>query len=130
MTMKRVFLLVASGLLLLLAIMSLFIWPLDLFSSKKRVLATYESSDGSHISVLQWWNRTDFYSVELSHTAPNGLTRTCLIDADAGKWWSCDISNGPVNRKLAILHRGKFEGSYDFGTGVFTRANGLAVPLE
>jgi len=103
------------------------VWFPDVYKTEKRVVASLVTTSGEEIVVRQWWNRVDFYSIELEHTGPFGK-RCCLIDADSSKWWTCNLKVGVS--KLDIIHNGIIVGEYDLASSKLTRANGVEVMAQ
>ena len=46
----------------------------------------------SRFEVIQYWNRSDFYNTELTHTDPAGRETRHVLDGDDSKSWRVPIS--------------------------------------
>ena len=78
------------------------IWVPDIVYAKKHVIAYAENSTGHTFSVIQYWNRCDFYNTELIHTTPDGQKQITVLDADDNKSWQVPISIDEPNKKVII----------------------------
>ena len=105
-----------------------FVWFPDLFKTQKNVLATLVNVNGTRIVVKQWWNKVDFYSVELEHMDENGRIHVSLIDGDSPKWWNCRLNLS--NSIVSVIHGAEIAGSYDLKNFTLTRANGVKVVAD
>jgi len=52
------------------------VWLPDLISAPERTLAEARVAGGDSFRVIQYWNRCDFYTTALIHTAPDGHSKT------------------------------------------------------
>jgi hypothetical protein len=63
------------------------VWLPDLINAPKQVLAEQHLSSGHVFRVVQYWNRSDFYSTELHVISPSGIIETHTLDGDDSKSW-------------------------------------------
>lgn len=104
------------------------VWLPDMFEAEKRVVASLELTNGAKVLVKQWWNKGDFYSVELEHTDQVGNTRVVLIDGDSPKWWTCNLTLQKSN--VVVAHYLTKMGTYNLDALNFTRQNGVVVSAD
>jgi hypothetical protein len=102
------------------------VWLPDMFKTDKRVVASLATANGEQIVIRQWWNKVDFYTIEMQHIDKFGKSHFCLIDADSPKWWTCKLRMDLSG--LDIIHNGMSAGKYDFVSYKLTRANGVEIP--
>lgn len=100
-----------------------FVWLPDVFTGQKRVVATLAAKSGDVIVVRQWWNRVDFYTVELRHIDQNKKSYYCVIDADSPKWWTCKLRMGASG--VDVIHNGITTGTYYILSHKLTRSTGV-----
>ena len=79
------------------------IWVPDIVYAKKHIIAYAENSTGHTFSVIQYWNRCDFYNTELIHTTPDGKKQITVLDGDDNKSWQVPISVDEANEKVIIV---------------------------
>lgn len=125
--MKKPFILIVTAIVITLSSVCLFyVWPLDFFGSKK-IVTQATTSSGHNFAIAQWWNRVDFYSVELQHISPEGAKYSCIVVADTPKWWSCNMHFTSNANQVEITHNGKNVGIYDWQMKILRRPNGVSV---
>lgn len=116
--------------LILLLLFFQIVWPPDVIKPGKRIVASFTSKSGDVFEIVQWWNKTDFYSVELLHRDTNGKTYNCLVDPDSPKWWTCRIRPGKNPGTVDVVHHWKTIASYNVNTHTLKTANGVAIPAD
>lgn len=107
MTKKRIAARVGVGLAIVAALWcglyyGLGVWPPDIGSGKRAVLATAESAGGERFTVVQFWNGVDFYTTQVEHTGPDGTLDIAVIDGDDRKQWPCSAKVIESEKKLVI----------------------------
>jgi len=79
----------------------------DLISAPHRTLAQVSFPSGNSFHVIQYWNRCDFYTTALMHTAPDGQCTTNILDGDDSKSWSVPIKVNESARTATVTLGGK-----------------------
>ena len=78
------------------------VWPPDIGSGKRAVLASAESASGERFKVVQFWNGVDFYTTQVEHVSPDGIVDIAVIDGDDRKQWPCSAKVIESEKKLVI----------------------------
>lgn len=122
----------AFGLIGLVVLLLFFqiVWPPDMVRSEKRIVASFTSKSGDMFEVIQWWNKSDFYSVELRHKDTNGKTYECLVDPDSPKWWTCKLRPGKTIGMIDVVHHWETIARYNVNTHTLKRANGVEIQAD
>jgi len=103
------------------------LWPLDLINPKERTVGSVVSGSGDQLEVVQWWNKTDFYSVVLRHKNPSGETYEMVVDPDSPKWWSCRLRPEQGQNKIEIVRHFRTVATYDVSKHTLLTANGVTI---
>ncbi|MFA6174892.1 MAG: hypothetical protein WC701_14615 [Kiritimatiellales bacterium] len=82
------------------------IWLPDLFTGAKHVIASVSLANGNSFTVVQYWNRTDFYSTELHHRCPDGNITVSTLDGDDRKSWKVPIAVDEQKRLVTVTLSG------------------------
>jgi len=78
------------------------IWLPDVFFANQHTLASRTLSNGHSFRVVQYWNRTDFYSTELHITSPSGHTEVHTLDGDDAKSWRLPLALDETRRTATV----------------------------
>ena len=81
-------------------------WLPDLLFAPRRTLAETTSPSGHSFRVIQYWNRSDFYSTELHVTSPNAPIEVRTLDGDDSKRWSIPLSIDETDRLATVTLSG------------------------
>src|SRR5215203_6063256 len=71
------------------------VWLPDVVFAPRRTLAYEKLPSGYTFSVVQYWNRVDFYSTELHIVSPDARNAVHVLDGDDSKSWSLPMSVDP-----------------------------------
>ena len=82
--------------------LSVGVWLPDVISASQHTLAEQRLASGHWLRVVQYWNRVDFYTTELIHTAPDGIIKTYILDGDDNKSWRVPLVVDEQQRKATI----------------------------
>ncbi|HEY1172770.1 MAG TPA: hypothetical protein VGH19_15490 [Verrucomicrobiae bacterium] len=64
------------------------VWLPDIIFAPRMTLAKKTLADGTSFKVIQYWNRSDFYSTELHIKRIAGADEMVTLDGDDAKsWW-------------------------------------------
>lgn len=72
--------------------LSYYINPIDVIFANEHFLAEYELEGGDVVSLIQFWNRGDFYTTKLKRIDSEGNLYEDVIDPDDSKIWRADIT--------------------------------------
>jgi hypothetical protein len=78
------------------------VWLPDMVNAPRAILAKARSSDGHEFTVIQYWNRADFYNTELIHTSPDGSMKTIVLDGDDSKAWQLPMTVDETERVVSV----------------------------
>src|SRR5262245_2451222 len=67
------------------------VWLPDVIWTSEHTLAEKQLPSGHSFRVVQYWNRSDFYTTLLRHTSPNGEREWFVLDGDDSKSWSVPL---------------------------------------
>jgi len=100
----KVFAAVAMGLLLVLFVLGLLIgaWLPDIVFAPRKTLAKEVLANGQSFEVIQYWNRSDFYSTELYIASPDGFVQMVTLDGDDAKSWRVPMRVDEENRTVTV----------------------------
>jgi len=113
----------------LVASASKIVWLPDIWFAPHRVLASMSLKDGSNIKVVEFWNRCDFYTVELQHITMAGETNSVVIDPDSPKVWFCKLRADDKGR-VAISFDARSMGKYDWHARELFLRNGGKIQAQ
>jgi hypothetical protein len=82
------------------------VWPPDLFTNAKKIIASANLPDGNSFTVVQYWNNYDFYSTELHHRLPDGSMKVVTLDGDDRKSWKVPIAVDEQKRFVTVTLSG------------------------
>jgi hypothetical protein len=82
------------------------IWLPDVLVAPEKTLAEQKLSNGYSFRVVQYWNRSDFYTTQLRVTSPNGITETNTLDGDDSKSWRLPLVINQSTRTATVTLSG------------------------
>jgi hypothetical protein len=108
--MKPIFGIIVVGLALIAGALYLplkvGIWLPDVVYAARHTLATQTLSSGHSFRVVQYWNRSDFYTTELIHVFPEGREEIHILDGDDSKTWQVPLSINEGAQTTTVVLRG------------------------
>ncbi len=90
------------------------VWLPDVISAPRSILAEQRVSSGHMFQVVQYWNRSDFYSTELHVTSPDGTTESHTLDGDDSKSWHLPLVIDEIARTATVTLGGDRVKSVDW----------------
>lgn len=63
------------------------VWPPDIGSTRRSLLASAESESGERFKMVQF-RGSDFYTTRVEHISPDGTVHIAVIDSDDRKQWT------------------------------------------
>jgi hypothetical protein len=97
-----------------LLICAFVIWPPDIFTGARHTIATLTLTNGDSFTVVQYWNRTDFYSTELHHRSRDGHITVDTLDGDDVKSWNVPIAVDEQRRTVTVTLTGHRQRTVSF----------------
>jgi hypothetical protein len=78
------------------------VWLPDIVFAPRMTLAKTTLANGQSFEVIQYWNRSDFYSTELHISTPNGLAQMVTLDGDDAKSWRVPLHVDENGRTVTV----------------------------
>jgi hypothetical protein len=78
------------------------VWLPDIVFAPRKTLAKTTLANGQSFEVIQYWNRSDFYSTELHIKTPDGFDQVVTLDGDDAKSWSVPMQVDAPGRAVTV----------------------------
>jgi len=82
--------------------LSYYVNPIDVVLANEHILAEYELENGDVVSLIQFWNRVDFYTTKLKRIDSEGNLYEQDLDGDDAKIWHATITLDPNGYVLNV----------------------------
>ena len=105
--MKKWGIITASLGIPLFLICTFIVWPPDIITGTRHTIASLALTNGHSFTVIQYWNRSDFYSTELHHRLPDGRVVVDTLDGDDAKSWSVPLTVDEQKRVVTVTLPGR-----------------------
>ena len=120
-------LLIIGAIIFIFFISSYYIWFIDVIFAPVNILSVANNTEGDTFTVTQFWNRGDFYTVELIHRDPDGRRASVIIDPDMIKIWRCRTIIFEETKEYHIFVKGRLLCRYNWDEKRLIRSNGVSI---
>ena len=79
------------------------VWLPDVITASQHTIAERQLGSGHTFRVVQYWNRSDFYSTELHVTWPDGRKKVYTLDGDDAKSWRLPLTVDEDNQTATVI---------------------------
>lgn len=110
----------------ILVVLSRIVWLPDVLSGRRILLGEMKVVSGDVFTVSQFWNDSDFYTVEFRHLSREG-PQVFVIDPDAPKIWTCQLRIKESTTEVDVYCGGRPYGKYNWVRKEFITRNGVTL---